>query len=113
LRLLSAADAKFDAQVSRALAMLPQISWPLVHGIADSAAGDQTAFDALLAACFGWLSAAVRANRTHGPRALNPYAAAWEQLEREARELAIFNLDKRAFTLLSFDLLARAAGERG
>jgi len=109
LRLLSAVDAKFDAQVGRALAMLPEINWPLIHGIADSAAGDPTAFDALLAACFAWLSAGVRAKRTLGPRALAPYAQAWEQFEREARELAIFNLDKRAFTLLAFDLLARTA----
>lgn len=109
LRLLSAVDAKFDAQVNRALAMLPQINWPLIHGIADSAAGDETALDALLAACFGWLTAGLRQKRDLGPRAVAPYAQAWEQLEREARDLAVFNLDKRAFTLLAFDLLAQTA----
>ncbi|PPQ27151.1 hypothetical protein CCR94_20790, partial [Rhodoblastus sphagnicola] len=113
LRLLSAADAKFDAQVFRALALLPRIDWPLVHGIADGAAGDPTAFDAFLAAAFGWLSAALRARRTDGPRAVAPYADAWEQLERDSRELAIFNLDKRAFILLAFDLLAQKAREAG
>lgn len=110
LRLLSSADAGFDAQVTRALALLPRIDWPLVHAIADRAAGDETAFDALLAAAFGWLSAALKARRALGPRAVAPYAQAWEQLERDARELAIFNLDKRAFTVIAFDLLSQKAG---
>ncbi|RAI24424.1 DNA polymerase III subunit delta' [Rhodoblastus acidophilus] len=110
LRLLSAADARFDAQVARTLSLLPRIDWPLVHGIADAAAGDETAFEALLSAAFGWLGAEVRAKRDLGPRAVAPYAEAWERLERDSREQAIFNLDKRAFTLLTFDLLARAAG---
>ena len=113
LRLLSAADARFDAQLVRALGLLPGIDWALVHTVADSVAADETAFDALLAGVFGWLGAAVRSKRDFGPRAVAPYAEAWEQLERESRELAILNLDKRAFTVLTFDLLtktARAAG---
>jgi hypothetical protein len=93
--------------------MLPQINWSLVHSIADGAAADPTALDALSAAAFGWLSAGLQARRDFGPRAAAPYADAWEQLEREARELAIFNLDKRAFTLLTFDLLARTARAAG
>jgi DNA polymerase-3 subunit delta' len=113
MRLLSSADAQFDALVSRALAMLPKVNWPLVHSVADGVAGDETAFEAFLAAAFGWLSAALREKRGLGPRAVAPYAQAWEQLEREARDLAIFNLDKRAFTLLAFDLLAEKAGEAG
>jgi len=113
LRLLSAADAKFDALVERALAMLPEVNWTLIHTIADSAASDETALEAMLAACFGWLSAAVRARRHDGPRGLNRFAQAWEQLDHEARELAVYNLDKRAFTLLSFDLLAQAARGAG
>ena len=68
----------------------------------------------MLAAAFGWLSAKLKARRALGPRAVAPYAEAWEQLERDARELAIFNLDKRAFIVIAFDLLsekARAAEE--
>jgi DNA polymerase-3 subunit delta' len=109
LRLLCAADARFDAQVMRALAMLPRVDWPLVHAIADSVVGDETAFDALVAAMFGWLSSALKARRGLAPRAVAPYAEAWERLERDARELAIFNLDKRAFAVLAFDLLSKTA----
>jgi DNA polymerase-3 subunit delta' len=104
LRLLSAADAKFDALVDSTLALLPKIDWMRVHRIADGVAGDAIAYDAFVNAAFAWLSAALRGGAS--PRALAPYAEAWEKLERDARDLDIYNLDKRAFTLLTFALLA-------
>ncbi len=110
LRLLSQADAAFDAAVERTLARLPQVDWLTAHKIADSIVGrdGETEYRALLQAFFAWLSDALRRREGQGPRALAPYAQAWEVLERDARELEIYNLDKRAFAVLAFGKLAEA-----
>jgi DNA polymerase-3 subunit delta' len=110
LRLMSSADAEFDALVERILSQLPRVDWRNVHRLADRVNGREreTEYDAFLQAVFGWLAAALRRHEGQGPRALAPYALAWENLERETRDLAIFNLDKRAFALVVFSQLAEA-----
>ncbi|WP_294537592.1 DNA polymerase III subunit delta' [uncultured Rhodoblastus sp.] len=110
LRLLSRADADFDALVEGSLAPLPRVDWRLIHRLADRVTGREreTEYDAFLQAMFGWLAAALRRHEGQGPRVLAPYATAWESLEREARDLEIFNLDKRAFVLIVFSHLAEA-----
>jgi DNA polymerase-3 subunit delta' len=109
LRLLSSADAAFDDLVGQGLSALPRLNWRAIHKIADNVAGREreTEYEAFVAAVFGWLSQALR-RRGGGPRALAPYAEAWESLEREARDIQIFNLDKRAFVLGVFSQLAEA-----
>ena len=111
LRLLSHADARFDEMISRALDTLPNIDWALVHRIGDQIAGREreTEFDAFLQAVFAFLSQRLRRDAALGPRALAPYADAWEFLERETREVEIFNLDRRAFALAVFGRLVEAA----
>jgi DNA polymerase-3 subunit delta' len=110
LRLLSSADADFDALVERLLAQLPGVDWRHVHRLADRVTGREreTEFDAFLQAVFAWLASALRRHEGQGPRVLAPYAMAWEKLEREARDLEILNLDKRAFVLIVFSHLAEA-----
>ncbi len=110
LRLMSSADSEFDALVERALSQLPAVDWRNVHRIADRVVGRgrETEYDAFLQAVFAWLAAALRRDEGRGPRALAPYAMAWEHLEREARDLEIFNLDKRAFVLIVFSQLTAA-----
>jgi len=110
LRLLSGADADFDALVEGTLSQLPEVDWRNAHRIADRVVGREreTEYDAFLQAVFAWLAAALRRQEAGGPRALAPYAMAWENLEREARDLEIFNLDKRAFTLIVFSQLGEA-----
>jgi DNA polymerase-3 subunit delta' len=109
LRLLSSADAAFDAAVERVLSQMPRVDWRTVHKLADSTFGrdGETQFDALLRAVFGWLSASLRRNGQSAERA-HPYAIAWGALERDLRDLQIFNLDKRAFVLMTFSRLAEA-----
>jgi DNA polymerase-3 subunit delta' len=109
LRLLSSADAAFDGAVERVLSQLPGIEWRTVHKLADATFGrdGQTQFDALLQAVFAWLEASLRRNGQSAARA-HPYAIAWETLERDVRDLQIFNLDKRAFVLMIFSRLAEA-----
>ena len=110
LRLLSRADAELDAPVERILAKMPEVDWRGVHRLADRVVGrdNETEFEAFLHAAFTWLAAGLRRHEGRGPRALAPYALAWEVLERDARDLQILNLDKRAFVLIAFSQLAEA-----
>jgi DNA polymerase-3 subunit delta' len=114
LRLLSSADAAFDDLVGQGLSSLPRLNWRVIHRIADNVAGREreTEYEAFLAAVFAWLSAGLR-RQAGSARALAPYALAWEFLEREARDLQIFNLDKRAFVLVVFSQLAEAERAAG
>jgi DNA polymerase-3 subunit delta' len=109
LRLLSESDAAFDGLVDRGLAQLPKIDWKIAHKLGDATSGRDgaTQFDAFLNAVFAWLGHALRRN-LQSPAQAHPYAMAWEALERDARDLQIFNLDKRAFVLLVFSTLAEA-----
>ena len=109
LRLLSESDAAFDGMVDRGLAQLPSIDWKIAHRLADSTFGrdGETQFDAFLNAVFAWLGNALRRN-LQSPGQAHPYAVAWEALERDARDLQTYNLDKRAFVLLVFSTLAEA-----
>jgi DNA polymerase-3 subunit delta' len=111
LRLLGAAGGKADELTARALSQLPNLDWRIAHKIGDAVAGrdSETEFDAFLRALFDWLSQSVHRNPGLGPRALAPYAEAWEFLEREARNLEIYNLDKRAFVIVVFLRLVEAA----
>lgn len=113
LRLLSQADAEFDVMVEKCLASLPKTDWRLGHKIAETVAGreNETAFEAFAQAVFAWLAAALKRRPGAGPRALAPYALAWEELERMTRELQIYNLDKRAFTIITLNKLAAAEAE--
>lgn len=110
LRLLSTADAAFDALVEQGLAQIPRLNWKIAHRLADAVAGREreTEYEAFLNAVFAWLANALRRREGAAPQALAPYAVAWEALEREARDIQIFNLDKRAFVLTVFSQLAEA-----
>jgi DNA polymerase-3 subunit delta' len=109
LRLLSESDAAFDDLVDRGLEQLPKIDWKIAHKLADATSGRDgaTQFDAFLNAVFVWLGNALRRN-LQSPAQAHPYAVAWEALERDARDLQTYNLDKRAFVLLVFSTLAEA-----
>ncbi len=109
LRLLSSTDAAFDDLVGQGLSALPRLNWRVIHRIADNVTGREreTEYEAFLAAVFTWLSHALR-RQGGGARGLAPYAQAWEAFERDARDIQIFNLDKRAFVLAVFSQLAEA-----
>ena len=110
LRLLAADESAVDDLMEQVLGDLPHVKWRIAHRIADSVSGrgGETEFEAFLRAIFDWLGATLRRNPGLGPRALAPYAEAWEFLERETRDLEIYNLDKRAFVIIVFSRLAEA-----
>ncbi len=111
LRLILAGESAVDGLTQRVLARLPDVDWLLAQRIGEAigAREAESEFDAFLRALYGWLSANLHKNKGLGPRALAPYADAWEFLEREARALEIYNLDKRAFVVVVFSRLAEAA----
>lgn len=110
LRQLSGADAAVDRLVEQILASLPNTDWRLAHKLADIVTGreKETEYAAFLQVIFAWLAARVHDRSALGPRALAPYAEAWERLERDARDVEIYNLDKRAFIIGLFSQLAKA-----
>ncbi|MCI4678753.1 DNA polymerase III subunit delta' [Rhodoblastus acidophilus] len=112
LRLVEAGEGAVDGLTAKALAQLPDLDWRIAHRIGDAVAAREAdgEFDAFLRAIYGWLSETLRRNPGLGPRALAPYADAWEFLERETRDLEIYNLDKRAFVIVVFLRLAEAVG---
>jgi DNA polymerase-3 subunit delta' len=111
LRLIQAGEGAVDDLTRKILARLPNVDWLLVQRVGDAVAGREaeSEFDAFLRALYGWLGENLYRNKGLGPRAVAPYADAWEFLEREARELEIYNLDKRAFVIVVFSRLAEAA----
>ncbi|WP_298354869.1 DNA polymerase III subunit delta' [Rhodoblastus sp.] len=111
LRLILAGESPVDGMTRKILARLPDVDWLLAQRIGEAIAAREAAseFDAFLRALYGWLSDNLHKNKGLGPRAVAPYADAWEFLEREARELEIYNLDKRAFVVVVFSRLAEAA----
>ena len=110
LRLILAGEGAVDGLTRKILARLPNVDWLLVQRIGEAISAREAAseFDAFLRALYGWLSDKLHRDKGLGPRALAPYADAWEFLEREARELEIYNLDKRAFAVVVFSRLAEA-----
>ena len=113
LRLIQAGEDGVDGLTARALARLPDVDWLLAHRIGDAVAGREAGseFDAFLRTLYGWLSDNLHRNKGLGPRALAPFADAWEFLERQARDLEIYNLDKKAFVDRRF-LAAGGSGAR-
>ena len=111
LRLILAGESPVDGMTRKILARLPDVDWLLAQRIGEAIAAREAAseFDAFMRALYGWLSDNLHKNKGLGPRAVAPYADAWEFLEREARELEIYNLDKRAFVVVVFSRLAEAA----
>ncbi|HUO54138.1 MAG TPA: hypothetical protein VMU18_05340, partial [Rhodoblastus sp.] len=107
LRLIEAGEGAVDGLTAKALAQLPDLDWIIPHLIGDAVAAREAEneFDAFLRAVFAWLSQCLHRNPGLGPRALAPYAEAWAFLEREARDLDIYNLDKRAFVIVVFSRL--------
>ena len=95
------------------LARLPDVNWKKVQQLAESInKRDATAdFEAAQAAIYDWIDARVRSRAEPGTTAsakLAPYAEVWEKFARSAREIEIYNLDRRPLILSIFTDLAAA-----
>ncbi|HTS40491.1 MAG TPA: DNA polymerase III subunit delta' [Xanthobacteraceae bacterium] len=109
LMFLSGSALELRQQVSALLDKLPAVDPAALHELGDSLAGTEAeTFDAFMDTINAWLSARLaRSGGTAGQ--LAPLAEAWEQVNRSAREVDAYNLDRKPFVFAVFGALANAA----
>jgi DNA polymerase-3 subunit delta' len=94
-------------QVMALLGQLPALNPQALHALGDALGGtDQRTLDNLVNAVNGWLSAQLAAHSDHARMAR--IAGAAEEINRAAREAAIYNLDRKPLIFQTFGLLAAA-----
>jgi len=109
VQLLSGEALKVRERVSELLAALPSVDALSLHALGDALGrADPVAFAAFVDTVRDWLSA--RLGRGAGePARLAQVAEVWEKLNGAAREVEIFNLDRKPMVFAVFGLLAEAA----
>jgi DNA polymerase III subunit delta' len=109
VQLLSGDALKVRERVSELLAALPSVDAMALHALGDALGrADPQAFVAFVDTVRDWLSA--RLGRGSGePARLAQVAEVWEKLNGAAREVEVFNLDRKPMVFAVFGLLAEAA----
>jgi DNA polymerase III subunit delta' len=88
---------------------LPQIDPQALHALGDTLGrSDDTAFDTFVETIQDWLSAQLHVSGAPAGR-LARVAEVWEKLDRAARDVEVFNLDRKPMVFAVFGLLAEAA----
>lgn len=95
-------------QVGGLLATLPATNPKALHALGDALAGDDEAFEAFVDVVSAWLAARLRAEPQE-PRRLARFADVWEKVARTARDVEVFNLERKPMVFAVFGLLAEAA----
>lgn len=109
LQLLGGAALKVRERVSELLAALPSVDPMALHALGDALGrADPQTFTTFVDTVRDWLS--TRLARGAGePARLAQVAQVWEKLNRAAREVEVFNLDRKPMVFAVFGLLADAA----
>jgi DNA polymerase-3 subunit delta' len=108
LELLGGTALKVREQVNAMLTSLPAVDQRALHALGDALGRDETALTAFVDAVRDWLSARVTvAGAEPGHRAR--MAEVWDKLNRAARDVQVFNLERKPFVFNVFDWLAGAA----
>jgi DNA polymerase III subunit delta' len=124
--MLRQAAAAADGSVARAIALcggpqlalrekvvdlldrLPATDPRALHALGDSLErGEDALLHIFIETARDWLS--VRLDRTREPRRLAQVAEAWERLNRSAREVETYNLERKPLVFNVFSLLAETA----
>jgi DNA polymerase-3 subunit delta' len=102
LALVEAVRARLDA--------LPQIDLGALLALAEDVAGKagERDFAVMIETVQGWLSDHLHAHAAAQPARLAPLAEVWEKLERSAREVETYNLDRRPLVMSMFHDLSAA-----
>ena len=106
--LLGGAALAIRDRMIELLGGLPQIDPQALHALGDTLGrSDDTTFDTFVETIQDWLSAQLRV-RDAQPGRLARVAEVWEKLDRAARDVEVFNLDRKPMVFAVFGLLAEA-----
>lgn len=110
LELLDADKVAFIGQVTSLLDRLPRAETRQVLSLAEALARKDAdeSYDLMLETVQRWVTAQLHAKASLGPQRLAPLVEVCEKIARSAREIDVFNLDRRPFILMLFDDLADA-----
>ena len=108
LDLLGGSALKVREQVNTLLSALPAVNPRDLHALGDALGRDEGAFAAFVNAVRDWLSARVTAARAE-PSRLARFAEVWDRLNKAAREVEIFHLERKPMVFNVFGWLAEAS----
>jgi len=110
LELLDADKFAFIEQVTRLLDGLPRTDAKQIYALAEalSKRDAEDSYELALETIERWVSAKLYEHAALGPARLAPLVEVCEKMARTAREIDVFNLDRRPFILTLFDDLAHA-----
>jgi DNA polymerase-3 subunit delta' len=96
-------------QVLELVGLLPEIDTRALHALADTLGrADQTVFEMFVDTVRDWLTDQLSLRLADTAR-LAPIAEVWEKLDRAAREVELYNLDRKPLVFAVFGLLAETA----
>lgn len=110
LELLDEEKVAFIEQVTRLLEGLPRADTKQIYALAEALAKRDAddSYELTLETVERWVSGKLRERASLGPARLAPLVEVCEKIARTAREIDVFNLDRRPFILTLFDDLADA-----
>jgi DNA polymerase-3 subunit delta' len=109
LDLISGSGLAVREKVNAMLEALPQVNPRDLHALGDALGrGDEGAFTAFVEAVRDWLSARVSVKGAE-PSRLVRMADVWDRLNRAAREVEIFHLERKPMVFNVFGWLSEAA----
>jgi DNA polymerase-3 subunit delta' len=110
LELMDADKVSFIGQVTRLLEGLPRADTREIHVLAEalSRRDAEDSYDLALDTVQRWVSGRLQEQAGLGASRLAPLVEVCEKIARSAREIDVFNLDRRPFVLALFDDLADA-----
>lgn len=110
LELLDANKVGFIEQVTRLLQALPRTDLRQVHALAEALARRDAddSYELALETVQRWVTERLREQAGLGASRLAPLVEVCEKIARTAREIDVFNLDRRPFILTLFDDLSDA-----
>ena len=96
-------------QIATLLGHLPNVDQRALHTLGEKIAGtDAEPLAAFMDTVNGWLSEQLAAGASDKSRMIRA-AEAWERINRQGREVEIYNLDRKPFVFSVFGALAEAA----
>jgi DNA polymerase III subunit delta' len=109
LALLDGSALALRQQVTDLLTNLPKVDPRALHALGDALAGtDARPLSAFVDAVNTWLSAQLR-DQKRNKRRLAQVAEVWEKINHAARDVEVYNLERKPLVFAVFGLLAEAA----